>query len=235
MPSPEPFRIFTHKLEELQLHYAVTGSLAAIYYGEPRLTNGVDIVLLMRRHDAGRTEKAFPLDEFYCPPREVIEMECAREQRSHFNLIHHETGFKANMYLVGRDELHVWALKRAHVAELDGDTIRFAPPEYVIARKLQFFREGGSEKHLRDISRMLDCLGEDWPRATLDRIIRDNGLSAEWAKVRDGNISERGDASDQARCRLETGRLAFFGSPDPRHANERLREHRQSPGGTPRR
>ena len=30
-----------------------------------------------------------------------------------------------------------------------------APPEYVIVRKLQFYHEGGSEKHLRDISAML--------------------------------------------------------------------------------
>jgi len=28
-----------------------------------------------------------------------------------------------------------------------------APPEYVILRKLQYFREGGSEKHLLDIKK----------------------------------------------------------------------------------
>lgn len=184
MPPPEPFRIFTRKLEELGLRYAVTGSLAAIYYGEPRMTNDVDIVLLMTRNDAGRVENAFPPDEFYCPPREVIEMECSRDQRGHFNLIHHETGFKADVYLVGRDELHVWALKNATIAEIDGDTIRFAPPEYVIVRKLEFFREGGSDKHLRDIGRMLESLGDDWPRATLEAMIRERGLGAEWTRVR---------------------------------------------------
>lgn len=189
MPSPEPFRIFTRKLEELQLRYVVTGSLAAIYYGEPRMTNDVDIVLLLGRDDAVRIEKAFPAGEFYCPPREVIEMEQAREQRGHFNLIHHETGFKADIYLVGRDKLHVWALKRACIAKLDEDTIRFAPPEYVIVRKLQFFREGGSEKHLRDISRMIDSLGEDWSMTTLKELIQNHGLSAEWAKVRDEEFS----------------------------------------------
>ena len=68
MLSPEPFRIFTRKLEELQLRYAVTGSLAAIYYGEPRMTNDVDIVLLLGRNDVERLELAFPADEFSCPP-----------------------------------------------------------------------------------------------------------------------------------------------------------------------
>ena len=45
MPSPESYRIFTRKFEELQLRYAITGSLAAVYYGEPRMTNDVDVVL----------------------------------------------------------------------------------------------------------------------------------------------------------------------------------------------
>ena len=43
MDSPEPFLIFTRKLNELGLPYMVSGSVAAIYYGEPRMTNGVDI------------------------------------------------------------------------------------------------------------------------------------------------------------------------------------------------
>ncbi|MBL9116106.1 MAG: hypothetical protein JNJ83_13955 [Verrucomicrobiaceae bacterium] len=43
MDSPEPFLIFTRKINELGLPYMVSGSVAAIYYGEPRMTNDVDI------------------------------------------------------------------------------------------------------------------------------------------------------------------------------------------------
>jgi hypothetical protein len=41
---------------------------------------------------------------------------------------------------------------------------RFAPPESVMVNKLIFFREGGSEKHPRDIRAMLTgghCFDED--------------------------------------------------------------------------
>ena len=34
MDSPEPFLIFTRKLNELDLRYMVSGSAAAIYYDE---------------------------------------------------------------------------------------------------------------------------------------------------------------------------------------------------------
>lgn len=68
-------------------------------------------------------------------------------------------------------------------ADLEGETIIFAPPEYVIVRKLQFFREGGSAKHLRDIQRMLASLGDEWPRSDLMQMIREHRLEPEWSKV----------------------------------------------------
>src|SRR6188768_77944 len=98
MPAAEPFLIFTRKLNELDLRHMVSGSVAAIFYGEPRLTNDVDIIVYLKREDLPRLEQAFPPDEFYCPPLEVMQGEVEREQRGHFNLIHHETGFKADIY-----------------------------------------------------------------------------------------------------------------------------------------
>ena len=180
MPEAEPFLIFTQKFSELEIPYMVSGSVAAIFYGEPRLTNDVDIILFLRREDATRIEQAFPQEEFYCPPVSVIQLEAAREQRGHFNLIHHETGFKADVYTSGRDELHTWGLAQAQRVEIEGSAVTIAPPEYVIVRKLQFFREGGSQKHLRDVYRMLLGLGEEWNRDSLRSILEKQGLTNEW-------------------------------------------------------
>jgi hypothetical protein len=70
-------------------------------------------------------------------------------------------------------------------ADLEGDKVRFAPPEYVIIRKLQFYREGGSQKHLRDISRMLLGLGDSWDCAKLLELIQQHGLKTEWDAAAD--------------------------------------------------
>lgn len=187
MQSPEPFFIFTRKLNELGLRYMVSGSVAAIFYGEPRMTNDVDIIVFLRREDARRLVDAFPVEEFYCPPMDVIESERSRDQRGHFNLIHHETGFKADIYLTGRDELHAWAMAHTLEADIEGDKVVFAPPEYVIVRKLQFFREGGSTKHLRDINRMLIGLGESWNRVPLTEMIAEHRLQDEWQRAVEHN------------------------------------------------
>ncbi len=183
MQSPEPFLIFTRKLNELGLRYMVSGSVAAIYYGEPRMTNDVDIIVFLKREDAIRIEQAFPADEFYCPPREVIQIELSRPQRGHFNLIHHETGFKADIYLSGHDNLHVWGLANARSVDIEGDLVVFAPPEYVIVRKLQFYREGEAAKHLRDISRMMSSLGGEWDCQPLIELIKQHGLDNEWQRT----------------------------------------------------
>lgn len=183
MQADEPYLIFTRKLEGLGLRYMISGSVAAIYYGEPRMTNDVDLVLFLRKEDVFRVVNAFAPGEFYCPPVEVIEGERLRDLRGHFNLIHHETGFKADVYLSGRDEFHAWGIGRIQTAEIDEDRLAFAPPEYVIIRKLQFYQEGSSQKHLRDIRRMLVGMGEDWPMETLLELVKRYRLEPEWALV----------------------------------------------------
>jgi hypothetical protein len=58
-----------------------------------------------------------------------------------------------------------------------------APPEYVIVRKLEYFREGGSEKHLRDIRGILAVSGELLDQAELLQWVARRGLMAEWEKA----------------------------------------------------
>lgn len=180
MPSLEPFLIYTRKLGELGLRYMVSGSVAAIYYGEPRLTNDVDIIVFLSRDDAARLEQAFPREQFYCPPLDIIRLEAARPQRGHFNLIHHDTGFKADIYLGGSDSLHAWGMANARLVKIGDDHISLAPPEYVIIRKLEFHREGGSQKHLRDVLGIVQAMGPDWNREPLHGLIEARGLEPEW-------------------------------------------------------
>lgn len=178
MPETDLFILFTRPLDEAGLAYFVTGSVASMIYGEPRLTLDVDIILTLPQADLKKLTAAFPVEAFYIPPVEVLRIEAARPQRGHFNLLHHDTGYKADIYLAGNDPLHAWAFERRRQIDLDGTSIWFAPPEYVIIRKLQFYREGGSEKHLRDIRAMLDHTTPS--QSDLDRFIAEHSLEAEW-------------------------------------------------------
>jgi hypothetical protein len=176
--------MFTQRLNSLGVTYMVSGSVAVIIYGEPRLTHDVDLIVVLDQEHIARLPEVFPPTEFYCPPPEVIAVEAAREQRGHFN-IHHETGFKADVYLSGRDPLHAWGLARARQLEVEGQALVVAPPEYVIVRKLEFYREGGSEKHLRDIRSMLNTSPEAIQSAELEQQIAARGLQEAWRQVQE--------------------------------------------------
>ena len=58
-----------------------------------------------------------------------------------------------------------------------------APPEYIIVRKLEYFREGGSAKHLRDIRSILAVSDEQLDSNALEGWIRRLDLGAEWKKA----------------------------------------------------
>jgi len=185
VPQPSPLEPFITRLERLGIPYVVTGSTAGILYGEPRMTHDVDIVIALTVRDIQAVVEAFPIEDFYCPPEEVIEIEVRRGQRGHFNLIHHGSGFKADMYLAF-DELHRWALAHRRVVSVDGLPLSIAPVEYVILRKLEYFREGQSQKHVRDIRGMLAVSSEQLDRSFLESWIARLGLTAEWQRVVEG-------------------------------------------------
>lgn len=178
------FLLFVRRLNGLGIRYMVTGSVASIAYGEARLTHDVDVVVEIPREDADRLAAAFPDSEFYLPPPEVIRIEVTRAQRGHFNIIHHETGFKADLYPCGRDRLSAWGLQHARRIMVEDCEVWFAPPEYVILRKLEFYREGGSEKHLRDIEGILAVSGDSVNADEIEKRADLLGIRAEWGKLR---------------------------------------------------
>lgn len=182
MAAPGWIELFIARLEALGLAYMVTGSVASMTYGEPRLTLDLDLVVEL---DVGRAAEflvAFPEADFYRPPLEVVHVECSRDARGHFTLIHHETGMKADVYLAARDELDRWGLAHRRRIRFGPGWLSLAPPEYVILRKLEYWREGGSEKHLRDVRAML---APDLPldRAFLAAELRRRGLEEAWRLV----------------------------------------------------
>ncbi len=177
------FLIFLSLLEENNITYIVTGSVASIIYGEPRLTHDIDLVIELDIKDAQKIINAFPDDKFYCPPLEVITLEIRRPFRGHFNLIHHESGFKADIYLSGKDTLHKWAIENRKRYKLGNCDIWVAPPEYVILRKLEYYKEGKSDKHLTDIKNILEISSDIIDFKKLQGMITNHNLNAEWELI----------------------------------------------------
>ncbi len=182
MPGPDELSLFVARLEAIAAPYMITGATAAILYGQPRVTNDLDVVLDLNEDTRGALLRAFPDTDFYVPPESVIRAEQARTHRGHFNLIHLESGYKADIYLTGTDPLHAWALPlRRRLRWSDALQIFVAPPEYVVLRKLEFYREGRSAKHPADIRAIREVTGLD--ENILAPWLAPRGLEAVWHEI----------------------------------------------------
>ena len=181
MDLPELVPLFALPIGRAGFGYMVTGAVAAAIYGEPRLTRDVDLVVVLRGREAERLARSFPAEEFYLPPTETMIEEAARPRHGHFNILHLESGLRADIYLLGDDPLHAWAYDRRREVQVSGETISLAPPEYVILRKLEYFQQGRSPKHLRDIAWMLRVSEALIDRPLLERKVSELGLEAPWA------------------------------------------------------
>jgi hypothetical protein len=139
--------------EKLKIPYLIKGAIASIAYGEPRFTNDIDIVADINLGQANALRSFFPKNEFYL---DVDSVKNAIEGRHQFNIIHPSSGLRVDVIISKKDDFdqsRFKRIKRLNVSE--EESANFAAPEDVIIKKLEYFKKGGSEKHLRDIASML--------------------------------------------------------------------------------
>ncbi len=158
MDQDDLLRHVVRACETLGLRYFVTGSMATIFYGEPRFTNDIDVVVDLPAEAIPRFAAKFPPNEFYLSEESVRH---AVRRRSQFNVIHPASGLKIDVMIPAGDAFDRSRFARTRTLHPAPDLEAvFASPEDVIVKKMAFYLDGGSEKHLRDIAGVLD-LGAD--------------------------------------------------------------------------
>ena len=129
-------------LERLGIPYMVVGGFAAIFYGEPRLTIDVDIVVNMRSEHIGPFVAAFPVSEYYVSEEGIRD---SLQRRFPFNVIQPKTGAKVDLVPLPRDPFTRAAFERRQRMEYDeaGHSATFITVEDIILAKLLAYRETG--------------------------------------------------------------------------------------------
>lgn len=178
-------------LERVGVNYFVTGSFASMIYGEPRTTNDIDIVVLVKLGEVHPLLAEFPQPEFYLDEHALRE---AMAQETQANIIHVPTGLKIDLMHPPRTPYNTERFRRARARPLLGHKVRFAAPEDVILMKLVYYLEGASEKHLRDIATMLRVSHESIDRNYIEHWAPTLGVSEAWKTVADKTDAvRRGD------------------------------------------
>ena len=125
MQAADLLRHLVSVLEELDLPYALAGSIASMAYGEPRATLDIDVVVRLEPTDVDRLKAHFPSDEFY------LDVEAAREaiaEGAQFNIIHPSSGLKIDVFVEGDEIERVQIEDRRRMPALPGFTARQCNP-----------------------------------------------------------------------------------------------------------
>ena len=176
MANPYLLRLFVRPLHDAGLPYLVVGSVGSTFYGEPRLTMDVDLAVAFSGAQVGKLARLFTDPEFYVPPDEILQEEVGRSSGGHWNVIHTGTGLKADFYPCGSDPFYRWAWEHRQFARLEHGEVIYAPAEYILAWKVKWFAQGGGEKHVRDIRRMLELSPQAVDRKILERELGRMGI-----------------------------------------------------------
>ena len=133
-------------LNEMQIPYMLIGGIALNYYSVPRLTHDADVLVEMRPEHAKvlaeRLKSAYHVDSGSI--REAIA------SRRESNLIHLETGFKIDLWILEDTRFDHLRFSRRVPGRVFGRDVFLSTPEDLILIKLVWFKKSDSQKHYLD-------------------------------------------------------------------------------------
>lgn len=141
------------RLESAGLTYAITGSIASNYWGIPRATHDLDVVVVLQPDQVPQVIAAFP-DPYYLSD---LAIQDAVSTGSMFNVIDTMTGFKVDFWVFKGDPFNQSMINRRRREEvLPGRPAFVGSPEDVLLHKLLWSKITPSERQLGDAAGIVE-------------------------------------------------------------------------------
>lgn len=151
MPRSELLGVVIAALNSAGIDYMVVGSLAASAHGFERTTHDFDIVVVLPRETIPMLANILG-EGFYFDEEGAIE---AVERGDMFNIIHYDSGFKIDFWMLKNDEFSRTQFGRRMQAEVMGIPSYVESPEDTILSKLLWYKITPSERQLSDAKGVL--------------------------------------------------------------------------------
>jgi hypothetical protein len=185
MTPLEVLKLVAANLDQLSIPYMIGGSFASSAHGVPRSTLDADLVVDLRPDHVNKFEEIFR-NFFYVDAGQISQ---AIKTKQSFNLIHLESFFKADLFVLGETLFAQEAFSRRQYQPFDevGETLLcVATPEDTVLAKLDWYRLGGgvSETQLRDVLGILKAQAGRLDLAYLQKWAEDLSLSELLMRVR---------------------------------------------------
>ena len=176
----EPIQIIKKLVEvfdKLHIAYFIGGSLASSLHGIPRATQDVDIVANLNNNHISTLVEALE-SQFYISSEIIQE---AIQRKSSFNLIHLETMFKIDIFVLSEDKLSQQEMSRREkyrVSDEPGQNLFLASVEDTILHKLYWFQLGKevSERQWNDVLGVLQVQADKIDYSYLNQTAQKRGV-----------------------------------------------------------
>ncbi|MEQ8524230.1 hypothetical protein [Gracilimonas sp.] len=145
------------ELENKDIDYMLSGSLAMNIYTVPRMTRDIDIVINIRVSDIEKFVTIFK-NGFYIY-EEGLEEEI--KNRRMFNVIDNDSGFKIDFIVRKNTEFHLNEFKRRERKSAFGFKPWVVTVEDLIISKLKWIQDLKSDTQISDIENLLSVPGID--------------------------------------------------------------------------
>jgi hypothetical protein len=174
-------RAVVELLDSIGIPYMVVGSFASTAHGEPRSTHDLDLVIDPSPAQLDQLLSKLDLDAYY------VDAEVARDalaRRAMFNVIEIATAWKIDLVIRRARPFSVQELSRRQVVSLLGVPVATATAEDTIIAKLEWAKQGASDRQLEDVAGILRVRGPELDEDYLERWISELELAEEWRRAR---------------------------------------------------
>ncbi len=141
----------TSLLENKNISYMLSGSIALNNYAIPRMTMDIDIVISL--HEENLQDFLSIFDEKYYINKDVVKTETKR--LGMFNVIDHETGFKIDFILRKNSEYRKHEFSRREKIKIVDFDVWIVSSEDLVISKIEWIQQLQSDKQTSDISNLL--------------------------------------------------------------------------------
>lgn len=159
----------------------LTGSFASAYYGAPRSTQDIDIVIEATAVQLQTFVKFLPSGEYYADLDAALE---ARRRESLFNVIDLATGWKIDLIIRKSRAFSQEEFSRRQLVSVQGLPLFVASAEDVVIAKLEWSKLAQSQRQIEDVAAILRLRWESLDRRYLEKWIPELNLNEEWLNAK---------------------------------------------------
>jgi hypothetical protein len=134
------------RLNQISVAYMLTGSMASNYWGTPRTTHDIDLVILLKRDEVDRLAAAF--SEGFFVQRESVNSVFRPPYQ--FNIIDEQSALKADFWQLRDNVFEQQMFSRRLAVDLFSVPAWIATAEDIILHKLIWNSKNPSDRQLND-------------------------------------------------------------------------------------